>query len=152
MPETPSRPYLGPVSIGDLQGIRDVAAQGIDINGAMNIGKPRHDYSPLTLAIERGDIECVKTLIDVGADPDVADPMGRTPLRAALMTVTLDTVESVQAICLALVDGGAAVTPEAQSEAHDYYNWMGEPMFSEQFLARLDGLATPSTTTSEDSE
>lgn len=152
MPEKPSRPYLGPVSIGDLQGIRDVAAQGVEINGAMNIGKPRHDYSPLTLAIERGDLDSVKTLLEVGADPDRVDPMGRTPLRAALTTVQLGTGPSVEAICLALIAAGATVTPDVVTRAHDSFNWMGESMYSDQFLARLTELGTTSTTTSEDSE
>jgi hypothetical protein len=141
MPETPSRPFLDPVSSRDLDGIRAVAARGVPIDGAMNIGKPRHDYTPLTLAIENRHVEVVKTLLEVGADPDAVDPMGRRPLQAALITVTLDTVPVVEEVCRALVAGGAGVTSEDVERAYDSYNWMGEPMFSPEFLTQLDHAA-----------
>jgi ankyrin repeat protein len=152
MAEPESYAYLGPVSVGDLDGIRRVAAAGTEINGAVSTAPPKHSYSPLTLAIENEDLASVTTLLEVGADPDATDPMGRVPLRAALSTVTLDTTSSVEAICLALIAAGATVTPDVVARAHDSFNWMGEPMYSEQFLARLTELGTPPTTTSEDSE
>lgn len=152
MPETPSRPFLDPVTAGDLDAIRAVAASGVDIDGAMNIGRPRHDYSPLTLAIELRNVDSVRTLLEVGADPNATDPLGRTPLQAALGSVTLDTAPTVEAICGVLIDGGATVTEDVRDDALDSFTGMGEPMYSEAFLARLSELSTASTTASEDTE
>ncbi|GKU86422.1 hypothetical protein SLEP1_g951 [Rubroshorea leprosula] len=42
-----------------------------------------HIFSPLTMSVEAGSIECVKLLLKAGADPNLSAPMGMAPLGSA---------------------------------------------------------------------
>lgn len=61
-------PYLSP--LGDY-----LLLNGLDIDAQNKNGR-----TPLHLAVERGDIKAVATLLVRGADPTIVDAAGRTPL------------------------------------------------------------------------
>lgn len=42
-----------------------------------------HDWSPLHIAVNRGDVRQTKTLLRAGADPDSVDGLGRSPVHLA---------------------------------------------------------------------
>jgi len=56
-----------------------------EVGGVEEVRRPEeHDRTPLHYAVKRGPI-MVKTLLKHGADPDVADDSGTTPLHIAAM-------------------------------------------------------------------
>ncbi len=48
-------------------------------------------FTPLLYAAREGCVECVRALIEAGANPDKSDPDGVTPLLAALLNFRFDT-------------------------------------------------------------
>lgn len=79
--------------------VRRLLAAGADINTISGSG-----YPLLKSAAEAGDVEFVKALLELGADPDVTST-GDTPVHSAVMWDHLDIVEI-------LLDAGA--NPNAQ--------------------------------------
>ena len=62
---------------GDLEGVRRAVAAGEAVNQSP---RPRPGYPPLFLAAARGHIDVVRFLLDQGADPNIVDHIGVTPL------------------------------------------------------------------------
>src|SRR5688572_23979500 len=83
MADQPADPYALPTDLrsccwrGDLAGARRAVAAGEDVN---QNPRPRPGYPPLFLAAARGHLDVVRLLLDAGADPNIADHIGITPL------------------------------------------------------------------------
>ena len=60
---------------GDEQRIRSLLADGANVNAMTSLQEP-----PLFFAAERNQAGAVRVLLDAGADPNIRDVNGRTPL------------------------------------------------------------------------
>ncbi|HVC92087.1 MAG TPA: ankyrin repeat domain-containing protein [Pirellulales bacterium] len=68
---------------GDQKRIRELAAKGVSINGV-----PDDTPAPLFVAVYSGNVDLVKMMLELGADPQVTF-YGETPLRSALHAIKL---------------------------------------------------------------
>ncbi|MCO5165281.1 MAG: ankyrin repeat domain-containing protein [Planctomycetes bacterium] len=81
-PPPPSRPLradgavLMAVRRGDAQAVRDLVAGGEAVDPPTTFA----GYTPLAIALVRGDVAMVRTLLDLGADPGARDDRGNFPL------------------------------------------------------------------------
>jgi ankyrin repeat protein len=64
---------------GDVAAVRDVLAQGADVN----VRSPHMQDSALHVAVLNNHIDVMKVLLDAGADPNIRNLDGRTPLHEA---------------------------------------------------------------------
>lgn len=71
------------VQNGDQEQIRALVAKGVSINGV-----PDDSPAPLFIAIQHGNVELVKTMLELGADPRV-EFYGKTPLQSAVEAIEL---------------------------------------------------------------
>jgi ankyrin repeat protein len=91
---------------GDVNGIRDALAAGADINGVTERGQ-----TALLLALgPHGSNDAAAYLVTRGADVNLADNGGNTPLMSAAMWVSLPSVRL-------LLDHGARVNAQAADGA-----------------------------------
>lgn len=89
---------------GNVPELRARLKQGGDPNETVNNG-----VSVLAYACMRGDAECAKALIEFGANPDVADGNGWTPLMHAVF-------QGKKLPCVqVLLDAGADLSPRLKS-------------------------------------
>lgn len=80
---------IGSGSLSSLELVRELAARGADVNarhantntGAK--GLDRNGATPMVLAAETGDIPLMRLLVELGADPLLANKDNSTPLLAA---------------------------------------------------------------------
>ncbi|HWT01956.1 MAG TPA: ankyrin repeat domain-containing protein [Pyrinomonadaceae bacterium] len=90
---TPSTPLVKAVWEQDLNKVRDLLAEGVDVN-AVDAGMY---VTALAAAVEGGRPEFVRELVQAGADPNVRNPGGRT----ALMGLDADATPEVVRLLLA---------------------------------------------------
>jgi hypothetical protein len=68
----------------DWAGLKSQLSKGVDVNAQMALVENTRRQMPLlTYAAMQGSTEGVKQLLEMGADPDVADSSGTTPLMMA---------------------------------------------------------------------
>jgi hypothetical protein len=80
--------------------------QGVDVNATDSIDPRIHPYQALSLAVERGNSEVVKTLLNVpGIEIEAKDEFQRTPLMIACDKNDLKLIEL-------LLDHGASMFPQ----------------------------------------
>lgn len=89
----------------DINGVKRSLGLGADINGYSRWGWHRENKgdTPLTAAVQFGNLETVKFLISRGADPDQRDGSGMPPICWAAIHGRIDVSKE-------LVDAGARVT------------------------------------------
>jgi ankyrin repeat protein len=75
----PGLPLTQAARNGDTRSIHALAKQGADVNAADGV----NSWTPLEHAIHKHQVESVKALLDAGADPNLTDPRGVTPLMMA---------------------------------------------------------------------
>ena len=101
--------------------------QALADNGATLDARDVHARTPLHLACEKGNINLVKKLLEAGADPNVTDEFGFTPLmRAVLSTsksgITTDVVSFIiTTLCNSKCSVNAAFVPSKPSDPNVYY-------------------------------
>lgn len=137
---TPSRAFSTPVKHGDVAAIRALASEGVPLDDLVD-ALPRHQCTPLTLAADVKRIESVTALLDVGADIDAADPMGRTPLEAALLAGGNRDRPLTIAIVEELVTRGAKVTDRALERVRNTYDAYGSPAYPPSLVEKLEHAA-----------
>ncbi|MBF4567362.1 ankyrin repeat domain-containing protein [Plantibacter sp. VKM Ac-2880] len=137
MTQALSRPLSSPVKEGDTAMILQLVAEGVPLEGAVHT-LPRHQCTPLTLAVEVKRIESIRALLDAGADINNPDPMGRTPLEAAFISGSNRTRPATIEIVRELVARGAVVTPRALERARDTYDAMGNRAYPSDLITLLD--------------
>jgi ankyrin repeat protein len=91
---------LSAVAIGDLDAIRQVAGEAADLNQQMD--RTNHRRTPLHLAVIKKQPEALSTLLALGADPNIADAAGLTPLDQA-------AIKDEQEMAQRLITGGAEI-------------------------------------------
>jgi uncharacterized protein len=64
--------------LGDISRMQALVERRVDVNGRDGAGR-----TPLLIAVQRGHAEAVDFLLTHGADANVADSGGTTPLQAA---------------------------------------------------------------------
>jgi ankyrin repeat protein len=102
--QTP-RALVAAVTLGEVQRVEDLLAQGGDVNGTNQAGR-----SLLHLAAFNGNTRTVRILLSAGADPDATGPRGSTPLMDAAAFGHLKVVQL-------LVQRGADLNKADQSGA-----------------------------------
>lgn len=78
------------------------------IDAGANINRVRGAGSLLQMACDSNDLQLVRSLLDKGAEPNIADPLGRTPLFTAVSAGNQEMVKL-------LVDGGADLSVKAMN-------------------------------------
>jgi ankyrin repeat protein len=82
-------PPIGSGKFTSLEFVKQLVALGADVNLAQKKGVPgrgilgRVGATPLIAAASTSDVELVRTLLDLGADPKITNADGTTPLLAA---------------------------------------------------------------------
>ncbi len=82
-------PPIGSGSVSSLDFVRQLVSHGADVNarhgkqGAGNGRLNRTDATPFLLACETGDLPLMRLLLELGADPSIANADHCTPLLAA---------------------------------------------------------------------
>ena len=133
----PNRHYNNPVAIPtgtvtDLELARVLVAHGADIN-ARQTAEPRDGYrnvlnrkgaTPFLLATKAVDLELMRLLLDLGADPRLTNEDGTTPLLAAAGVGIWSSSESpgsaeeaLEAVKLMLELGDSVTTVDAHGDA-----------------------------------
>ncbi|HEY7441023.1 MAG TPA: ankyrin repeat domain-containing protein [Vicinamibacterales bacterium] len=82
---------LSAVAMGDVDAIRDCIRDGADLNQRMD--RTNHRQTPLHLAIVKKQVHSLATLLELGADPDIEDAAGLTPLDQAALTNEQEMVQ-----------------------------------------------------------
>ncbi len=90
---------MSAVSSNDLQGIAFFSKGGASIVNQQNMG----GATALHIACREGNIDAVKALIENGANPNIADNEGWTPLMRAVLTANAEITDL-------LIDKGADVS------------------------------------------
>ncbi len=85
--------------LGDVRQMKELISKGADINHRSSA----RGHTPLTFAVEEGNAAAVGFLLGAGADPNLCDDRGFSPLRLALT----DSAESALRIIECLVQSGA---------------------------------------------
>lgn len=83
-------------------------AKNVDINSAGRSSKNVNKQTILALAVQKRNAELVRRLLDKGADPNLADDNGVTPLYAAVIGENVDT-----GIVRMLIEKGANVNVQS---------------------------------------
>ena len=111
---TPKRGLIhASVREGDMGKLMATLSGGVSENDINGFNESRR--SPLTMAVEKREIEFVKILIEHGADIDMVDGSGANPLRIAILT-------NKTAVAKYLIDKGAdvnAIFPDGRTILHD---------------------------------
>ena len=90
---------------GQAEMVRELASRGADVNARSKVndwerqvtGEPRAIHRPaggltaLLYAVREGCLECVRILVEAGADPEMTDPEAITPLIMAVTNGHYDT-------------------------------------------------------------
>jgi ankyrin repeat protein len=92
---------LSAVAMGEAAAIRDLAASGADLDQRMDRTNKRR--TPLHLAVVKKQTVALATLIELGADLNLQDAIGLTPLDQAALDGELEMVGL-------LLDAGATIT------------------------------------------
>ena len=71
-----STPLIGAARAGDGAAVRSLVAHGASPNETGGV----NGWTPLEHAVHKNQLESVKALLDAGADPNLADRAGTTPL------------------------------------------------------------------------
>lgn len=100
-PHDPTISLMASAASGNAAGVRAALAEGASLDALSPEGEP-----PLHLAVLASSLECVKVLLDKGAEVDQEDRSGRTAL--VLAVTKSGSVEVAQA----LLDGGAELDRE----------------------------------------
>ncbi len=74
---------LSAVAMGEVDAIRERAREGADLNQRMD--RTNHRRTPLHLAVIKKQPEALSTLLELGADPNIEDAAGLTPLDQAAL-------------------------------------------------------------------
>jgi ankyrin repeat protein len=74
---------LSAVAMGDVDSIRRLAREGADLNQRMD--RTNHRRTPLHLAVIKKQAEALSALLALGADPNMEDAAGLTPLDQAAL-------------------------------------------------------------------
>jgi len=91
---------LSAVAMGDVDAILQTARDGADLNQRMDA--TNHRETPLHLAVIKKQPRSLATLLDLGADPNIEDAAGLTPLDHAALAGEQDMAER-------LLAGGAEI-------------------------------------------
>jgi hypothetical protein len=127
---SPSTPLVKAVWEQDLNEVRKLLAQGVDVN-AVDEGVYT---TALGAAVANGKLEFVRALLDAGADPNVRNQSGRT----ALMNLDEDATDEV---VRALVAAGADVSIK-DTEGNTVLHTAAAVAKSEVLRALLDAGAS----------
>jgi uncharacterized protein len=92
--------FLSAVAMGDVEAMRSLAAQGADLNRRMD--RTNHGRTPLHLAVVKKQPAALAALIELGAELDLKDAVGLTPLDQAALDGQHEMVQR-------LIDAGAAI-------------------------------------------
>jgi uncharacterized protein len=92
---------LSAVAMGEAEGVHALAAAGADLNQRMD--RTNHRRAPLHLAVVKKQVAALAALIDLGADLNLEDAVGLTPLDHAVL-------DGEDEIARLLIDAGAAIT------------------------------------------
>lgn len=133
----PNRHYNNPAAfpsgtVTDLELARELAAHGADVN-ARQTAEPRDGYrnalnrngaTPFLLAAKAVDLELMRLLLELGADPLLANEDGTTPLLAAAGVGIWSASESpgsaaeaLEAVELLIALGGSAAAVDDNGDA-----------------------------------
>lgn len=105
-------PPEGSGLLTSLDFIGQLVAKGADVNARLRKGESgpgklgREGATPFLLACQTADLEMMKRLVELGADPSLANAEGSTPLMAAagLGCLAPDEEAGSESECLAAVD------------------------------------------------
>ena len=89
------------VALGEAAAIRELARSGADVNQRMD--RTNHRRTPLHLAVVKKQPASLAALIDLGADLNLEDAVGLTPVDQAALNGDDEMIRL-------LIDGGAALT------------------------------------------
>ena len=92
---------LSAVAMGETAAIRSLAQSGADLDQRMD--RTNHRRTPLHLAVVKKQAGALATLIELGADLNLADAVGLTPLDQAALN-------GADEMTRLLIDAGAAIT------------------------------------------
>ncbi len=99
--------------------------------------KNGYKETPLHIAIKRGCLECVKILINNGADTRAEDILGDTPIKYAIRWLRLDVAKEVISI---LVEGRALreYDPREISKLMEWARLLGKPIDLAEYIQKLE--------------
>jgi uncharacterized protein len=86
---------LSAVAMGDVDAIRQTARDGADLNQRMDA--TNHRQTPLHLAVVKKHTRSLTTLLELGADPNIEDAAGLTPLDEAALAGEQEMVQRLLA-------------------------------------------------------
>ena len=89
------------VALGETAVVRELAGAGVDLNRRMD--RTNYRRTPLHLAVVKKQVASLRALIDLGADLNLEDAVGLTPLDQAAL-------DGEEELTRALLDADAAVT------------------------------------------
>jgi uncharacterized protein len=92
---------MSAVAMGDVDAIRQMARSGADLNRRMD--RTNHRRTPLHLAVVKNQPAALGALIELGADLNLQDAVGFTPVDQAAL-------QGEEAMARRLIDAGAAIT------------------------------------------
>lgn len=84
---------LSAVAMGDIEAIRRTAAEGSDLDQRMDA--TNHRQTPLHLAVVKKQPQSLATLLELGADPNIDDAAGLTPLDQAALAGEQEMVQDL---------------------------------------------------------
>ncbi|MBK8187458.1 MAG: ankyrin repeat domain-containing protein [Cellvibrio sp.] len=87
--------------MGDVDGVRELLAQGADVNHTTERGAVLHQV------VTTKNLEMIRVLIDAGADVNKLDSYGRTPLGKVVFHPSISEKKRIQ-ITKVLLDSGAS--------------------------------------------
>lgn len=96
VPSEEMTPLSRAVELGDLNAVRELIRDGVDLNAKNNDGR-----TPLLMAAQSGELEILQELLRAGADVNLADRFDTTPISWA---VQLGEFEIVKALIQAKAD------------------------------------------------
>ena len=111
----------------DERRVDPLCVQALVNNGAALDVRDVHGRTPLHLACEKVNINLVKKLLEAGADPNVTDRFGFTPLMRAVVStsksgITTDVVSSIiTTLCNSKCTVNASFVPSKPSDSNVHY-------------------------------